>query len=217
MATIRFCFDYISPYAYLAWSQLHALAERTRATVEPEPILFAALLNAHGTKGPAEIPAKRLYVIQDVVRSAKMLGIPLAPPPSHPFNPLTALRLTSLPMDAEVRRKLIDALFAAARGGGPGITEDGILASIAERAGFDGSVAVREAHEAPAKERVRAQTERALQSGAFGVPTMFVGGELFWGYDSLGHLERYLNGAEPADPALLQRWKDLPASANRKI
>jgi 2-hydroxychromene-2-carboxylate isomerase len=58
------------------------------------PVLFAGLLNALGTKGPAEVPPKRLYVFKHAFRLAHGLGVPLAPPPAHPFTPLLALRVT---------------------------------------------------------------------------------------------------------------------------
>src|SRR5262245_66075664 len=113
MAELRFCFDYVSPYSYLAWTQIHALAAKHGRDVAPWPVLFAALLNAAGTKGPAEVPRKRIYVFKDCLRIAHRLGVPLAPPPAHPFNPLVALRVSSLAMDAAKKRALVDALFAA--------------------------------------------------------------------------------------------------------
>src|SRR5947207_2147613 len=109
-STLQFYFDFISPYAYLGWTQIHLLAGRHGSTVEPVPILFAALLNTYGHKGPAEIPPKRAYIFKNVLRLAHRLGVPLQPPPAHPFNPLLALRVASLPMEAGERRRLIDAL-----------------------------------------------------------------------------------------------------------
>ena len=211
---IRFHFDFISPYAYLAWTQIHALAERHRARVEPVPVLFAALLDRHGQKGPAEIAAKRAYLIKDVSRTARRLGVVSAPPPAHPFNPLLGLRLSSLPMPAAIRRALVDALYWATWGGGEGITDRANVAAIATRVGL-GADAVALADQPEAKERVRQQTEDAIAAGAFGVPTMIVDGELFWGVDSLPSLDRFLAGERDVDPELLARWASLPASAKR--
>ncbi len=56
LAPLRFCFDYLSPYAYLAWTRMPALAARHGRAVEPVPVLLAGLLNALGSVGPAEIP-----------------------------------------------------------------------------------------------------------------------------------------------------------------
>ena len=213
---MRFYFDYISPYAYLAWTQVHTLAARHGRTVEPVPVLFAALLNHHGQLGPAEIPAKRLYVFKNVVRIADGLGVPLAPPPSHPFNPLLALRISGLDMDADVRHQLIDGLFAAAWGGGPGVTDAGMVARIADRAGLDGADAVTRAQEPANKERLAAATADAIRAGVFGVPTIDVDGELFWGYDAFDHVDQFLRGEDPVSDELLARWADLPASAHRR-
>jgi 2-hydroxychromene-2-carboxylate isomerase len=88
MSALRFYFDFISPYAYLGWKQVHAFARTHALEVEVVPILFAALLNANETKGPAEIPAKRIFVFKDAYRKAHQLKVPFGPPPAHPFNPL---------------------------------------------------------------------------------------------------------------------------------
>src|SRR5262245_43625018 len=96
--SIRFFFDFISPYSYLAWTQLPQLAQRHSCTVQATPVLFAALLDAHGTKGPAEVPARRRYVMKDIARKAHAFGVPIDVPFAHPFNPLLALRIASLPM-----------------------------------------------------------------------------------------------------------------------
>src|SRR6185503_10008364 len=94
---ILFCFDYLSPYAYLAWKRVHSVVEPHGRVVEPVPILLAAVLDAHGQKGPAEIPAKRVYTFKNVYRVAHAAKIRVEPPPAHPFNPLLALRASSLP------------------------------------------------------------------------------------------------------------------------
>ena len=69
-APLQLYFDFISPYAYLAWTQVHALAARHGRPVQPVPVLFAALLDANGQKGPAEIPRKRVWVFKDTLRHA---------------------------------------------------------------------------------------------------------------------------------------------------
>jgi 2-hydroxychromene-2-carboxylate isomerase len=212
---IRFLFDFISPYAYIAWTQVHAVAERNERRVEPVPVLFAALLDAHGHKGPAEIPPKRLYTFKHVLRLASRLGLPLSPPPSHPFNPLLALRVASLPMADDTRRDLIDRLYDATWADGPGVEDEQVVARMAGDAGLDGAEAVARARSDEGKARLRAQTDAALAAGAFGVPTMLVGSELFWGYDSLADVEMHLRGEDPATPAVLARWAGRPATAQR--
>ena len=214
-APLVFYFDVISPYAYLAWTQIHALAERHGRKVEPAPILFAALLNAYGHKGPAEIPPKRVYIFKDVLRSAARLGVPLAPPPAHPFNPLLALRVASVPMPQDTQRALIHALYRATWGGGGGVeSTPQVVAAIAE-VGLDPEATIREATSEVGKARVRTRTQEALARGVFGVPTIWADGEIFWGLDALGHLDRFLAGHDPIDPAAIARWSSLPSSASR--
>jgi hypothetical protein len=110
---IRFDFDFVSPNAYLAWTRLPALAERHGRALEPVPVLFAALLEAHGQLGPAEVPPKIRWMTRNNLRKAAVLGVELNPPAFHPFNPILALRVSSLVLDPSRRRALIDALFRA--------------------------------------------------------------------------------------------------------
>lgn len=212
-----FYFDFISPYAYLAWTQIHELAGRHGRQVEPAPILFAALLNAHGQLGPAEIPVKRVYVFKDAYRKGHLLGLPpLCPPPTHPFNPLFALRAASFPGDALTRRRFIDALFSATWAEGTGVESEQAVAAIAERSGLPAQEVIAFAKSDPAKAELRNRTQEALAHGVFGVPTVMVDGELFWGTDSLKPLTVFLSGADPVPKHLLERWKKIGASANRK-
>jgi len=213
---LRFLFDYISPYAYLGWTQVHALAAQFQRQVEAVPVLFAGLLRAHGTLGPAEVPAKRAYLFKDVLRRANLLGVPLLPPPSHPFNPLLALRVTCVPMDESSRRRLIYGLYAGAWAGGCGITEPQAVSAIARAAGLDGDALLAAANGAECKERLRRNTEDLVAQGVFGVPTMLVDGELFWGHDAFPALAHFLAGKERLDPELIKRWDALPSSSVRK-
>ncbi len=211
---MHFFFDFVSPYAYLAWTQIHALAQKHGRTVEPVPVLFAALLDAHGTRGPAEIPAKRRYVIKDVARIARAFGVAIDLPPTHPFNPLLALRLASLELERERRRAVVDALYAAAWTERRDISDEAVVAAIARAAGLPDD-AVARAQGAETKARLRAQSDGAIARGVFGVPTIADGDELFFGCDSLPHLERHLRGDPPVPADLVARWETLPASARR--
>jgi 2-hydroxychromene-2-carboxylate isomerase len=214
---IEFCFDFVSPYAYLAWTQLPALGTRVGQDIEPKPVLFAAFLNAHGTKGPAEVPAKRTYLFKDALRVAHRAGVTLVPPPAHPFNPLLALRVAALPLDRRLRVRIIDALFAAAWAGGGGIDSAERVSAVLQAAGIDGAPLLAQAATVESKDRLRQNTDDALARGAFGVPTLFVDDEMFFGFDSFPYIEAYLRGEDPVarHQDLLRRWLDLPAAAQR--
>lgn len=220
---IRFLFDYLSPYSYLAWTQVHTVAARHGALVEPVPVLFAALLDANGQKGPAEIPGKREYTFKDVLRKAALLGVPVAPPASHPFNPLLPLRASSLDeIDPEDRRRLIDGLYRATWVESRAVDQPDVVEDVAREAGLDGPQIVRAARAEETKTRLRAQTEEAIARGVWGVPTLLATHpqkpeELFWGLDSLPHLEAFLRGEDPVPTDATERWATVRPSATRRI
>ncbi len=219
---IDFFFDFLSPYAYLAWTQVHEVAHRHEATVRPVPTLLAALL-AHGqTRGPAEIPAKRVYVFVDTLRTARHLNVPFGPPPAHPFNPLLALRACSIVVDHEgpdAQRRLIDALFAQTWGGqNVGCDTAEKLAQAARAARLDDSSIVERANSDAGKGMLRKNTDSAIARGVFGVPTMTTGpgpSSFFWGLDAFPALERHLAGNENISDADIEKWSGLPMAASR--
>jgi 2-hydroxychromene-2-carboxylate isomerase len=215
-APLRFFFDYVSPYAYLAWTQLPALAGRHGRSVELVPVLFAGVLNALGTTGPAEVPSKRLYVYKHTTRLARDLGVPFAVPAAHPFNPLLALRVTVAVKDAEARHRLVSALYAAAWGGGGGVEGPERVGAVVSSVGLEAHGLLAAAQTPAVKDEVRRNTEELLALGGFGVPTVVADGELFFGLDSLGHLERFLRGEDALTPAEVERLKDLPIAASRR-
>lgn len=215
-ATIRFYFDYESPNAYLAWTQLPALAARHQAVVEPVPILYAALLDAHGQLGPGEQPAKGRWMMKNLFRKAALAGVPLDQPAFLPFNPLLALRVTLL-APAAARAAVIDALFRAVWARRLHVAEPPVVEAILAELGLDGAALVTAAGDPAVKARLRSQTEQAIARGVFGVPTLEVGDELFWGYDDFPFLELHLAGRDP----LPEAWRGdglppPPAAAHRR-
>lgn len=219
MRRLLFHFDFISPFAYLGWTQIHALAARHQLEVTPIPTLFAALLAEGKTRGPAEIPAKRRYFFRDAFRTAHLLGVPIAMPPGHPFNPLLALRVASLPLAAAERDRIITAVYDAVWARGEAIDAPELLTLALERAQLDGPALVARAPEA--KEALRRATDDAIAHHVFGVPTVRVvdeaaeEDELFWGVDSFHHIDRYLSGHDPLQGKDLVALLERPASASR--
>ena len=213
---VRFLFDYISPNAYIAWTQIRELAGRRQASVEPVPVLFAALLAANGLSGPAEIPAKWRWMLRDILRKAARLGIALRPPQSHPFNPLLPLRASCADLADDTRERLIDGLFAAIWVDGRRPDDPCVVADVARKVGIDGADLVASAQGADAKQRLRRQTDDAVRRGVFGVPTMIVGDEIFWGYDDFAHLENFLDGCDTLERDALDEWARVQPSASRR-
>lgn len=210
---LRFHFDYLSPYSYLAWQEMPALARRLDLRLEPTPVLLAGLLDHHGHKGPGEIPPKRRYVFKDCLRRAASLGVPFNPPFSHPFHPLLSLRVTMLDMDPERRLELVTRLFSATWAEGRDMSSTEVVGAICQDVGIPDALG--RIQDPIIKQRLKDATAEAVELGAFGVPTMLVGGELFWGADSVEHLERYLAGDDPVAKMDLGAWDAIPLSAVR--
>jgi 2-hydroxychromene-2-carboxylate isomerase len=211
--TVRFYFDYISSNAYLAWIRLPELAAKHGYTVEPVPVLFAGLLEAHGQLGPAEVVAKALWMGKNNLRKAALLGIPLHRPAFHPFNPLLALRVSSLPLGPQDRDAIITAMFEAVWVKGLHVSEPDVVEKLADELGLEGKILVAQARTPEIKGLLRRQTEEAISRGVFGVPTMEVNGEIFWGYDDLPYLELHLAGKDPLDKEEWKRWISAPKSS----
>jgi 2-hydroxychromene-2-carboxylate isomerase len=215
-APIRFCFDYISHNAYLAFTQLDLLEARFGRAFVLEPVLFAGLLNHWGQLGPAEVPPKARWMMLDVVRKARRLGVPIAAPATHPFVPLLALRATFAEREAARRKPIAAALFRAVWAESVDVSDAREVARVLEAAGLDGERIAAFAQSDAAKAELRAATERAIADGVFGVPSFLVDGELFWGFDDMVHLELHLAGRDPLAPGDPARFTAYRASARRR-
>lgn len=181
MKTLTVYLDFISPYAYLAFERLpQALMGLSYRTVY-KPVLFAGLLKVHGQLGPAEIPVKRDWTFRQVLWLARTYSIPLDLPAAHPFNPLPLLRLAvAREASGAPNRHVCTQIFHHVWRGGASATDgqrlDVLRASVAPP-DDPASDAV--------KARLKANTDEAINAGAFGVPTFVVDGRVFWGLDSL--------------------------------
>ncbi len=206
--TVSWVFDVISPFAYLALPRLRELPGNVELKVVP--VLLAALLDQSGQRGPAEIPSKRRFTYRFVLWRARRLGMPLRMPPAHPFNPLAALRLViAAGSDLRSAAMILEAVF----GEGHDLTDAAVIAELAARLGV---AEPRAALADPAvKQRLRDNTSWAISRGVFGVPTLLVGEELFWGHDAFDMALDYLRDPDAfADPEM-RRLESLPVAAAR--
>ena len=175
-ARLDWYFDFISPFAYLQWRRLRR--DHPEVALNPKPLLFAAILNHVGQLGPAEIPQKRRHTYRIVLWQARAAGIPLHFPPAHPFNPLPALRLC---LAAPDRMQAIDAIFAHIWEHGRLADSVEALADVPASLGIDDPAAIARDE---VKRELLANGEEAMALGVFGVPTLRVRDELFWGNDA---------------------------------
>lgn len=201
-------FDFISPFAYLQWQ---AVKTFTACDITCRPILFAGLLKHHGHKGPAEIPAKRLFTYRHAQWRAQRAGIAMTFPPAHPFNPLPALRLCTA---AGSTPASIDAIFNHLWRDGGSLDSPGGLDALASRLGMTDAATALASPEAKAElERNFAQ---ALACNVFGVPTLVIDGQLFWGEDATGMFSEYLEDRGLFDTPAMRRLAVLPVGVARK-
>ena len=202
-------FDFISPFSYL---QLPAVrAWRERIPVEPKPIAFGAVLSHHGTVGPAEVPGKREFTYRFVQWQAERTGVALRFPPAHPFNPLAALRLC---IAAGSTWAAVEAIYAHVwRDGHPG-TSPAELAGIAQALGVADPESAIGAD--AVKARLRTNTEEAIAAGVFGVPTLEVAGELFWGNDASAMVDDWLADRGRFAGSEYRRIATLPSGVQRR-
>jgi len=204
---LRWYFDFISPFAYLQWPKVRALMRTDR--VLPVPVVFGAVLDAVGQKGPAEIPGKRVFTYRHALWRARQQDIALRFPPAHPFNPLAALRLC---IAAGSTPDAIDAIFDWIWARGEAGDSAAALEPVAARLGLVASAFADES----VKAALRANTEAAIAAGLFGVPTLAIGDALFWGDDAHDLALAVLRDPALLDDPEMRRLATLPEAARRR-
>ena len=212
MKTIEWYFDFISPFAYLQHIQLQkVLNNRQDIQLHYRPILFAGLLKANGHKGPAEIPAKRIFTYRYCHWYARQHNIPFNMPAAHPFNPLTLLRLAIAESNASaVISQLFEHVWVHSQDD-PHFFE---ATSIEHQCGFR-NIAERTA-DSTVKETLKDNTTNAIELGVFGVPTLLVNNELFWGADTTAMAIAFLDNPALLDNDAYQHIDNLPVAQARK-
>lgn len=214
--TVEFYADPISPYVYIGWHRLRALASgRPGLRVVVRPVLLAGLLGHFGQLGPAEIAPKRVFLFKDVVRRCHELGLSLAGPATHPFNPLQALRAVLAAPEAD-RGRALGAIVDAGWGRGIDMADADALAEALDAVGLDGRALLAATAEPAVKQRLTADTTAAAQRGVFGVPTYAVGDELVFGQDRIPDVIHLLAGDDPVDSWQLAAMLARPSGANRR-
>ncbi|MFT4564561.1 MAG: 2-hydroxychromene-2-carboxylate isomerase [Gammaproteobacteria bacterium] len=217
---IDFYFDYISHNAYLVWHLLPDLANKYGYELRAIPVLFAGFLKEYGQLGPAEVAPKLDWMNRNNLRKARLLGIPFNPPKLHPFNPLLLLRLSAQEMPESQRSTLTGCLLRGVWVDSLDPNDSDAVGTYLNNNGIDAAPLIAGASNAQAKEQLRENCDTAVARGSFGVPTMIVGNDVFWGYDDLTYLETLLAGKDPlaeSDIAgYLEGWEVARAAAQHR-
>jgi len=211
MKHITFWFDFLSPYAYLAFEKLPEALKGLSYRVDYRPVLFAGLLKHHGQLGPAEIPPKRDWTYRQVLWLAHAHGIPMDLPAGHPFNPLGALRLAlACGEGGLVNRHVAETVFRQVwRGGGDAADAQRLAALAADLQ------PARDPNGSAVKAELKANTDAAIAHGLFGVPTCEVDGKLFWGFDGLPMLRAWCEGEPWFTGGAWEQAAALPVAKTR--
>lgn len=192
--TVEYYFDFGSPAAYLASTQLPALATDTGATVLWRPMLLGGVFVATGNASPASVPAKGKYIFRDFARFAGRYGVPLKTNPFFPINTLTLMRIAvGLQMGQDPRfMDYCSAMFRAIWVEAQNMNDPATVASVLQASGFDAPALLALASEQAVKDKLKALTEEAVARGVFGAPTFFVADQMFWGQDRLDFVREAL-------------------------
>jgi 2-hydroxychromene-2-carboxylate isomerase len=187
MKSFDFYFDFGSPAAYLAFTQLPALERETQSTAIYKPMLLGGVFQATGNQSPATIPAKGQYTRVDFSRYAKRYGVPFRMNPYFPVNTLTLMRGAVAMQRTQPTQFLAycDAVFQAIWVQSLNMNDPATVGKALSGAGFDPQTFLTLCAEQATKDALKAYTEEAVSRGVFGAPTMFVGTDMFWGQDRL--------------------------------
>ncbi len=185
---VEFFYDYLSPFSYLADTQLPEIARRTGAEIAYRPILMGAIMKSVGNAGPLSIPSKAAYNIAEFQRWAKRYGVPAQFSPYFPFNTIRIVRGAIAAQLVGRFAKFHSAAFRAIWEQAQDLSKEEALQRLLNEAQID--PALIEGDEI--KNRLRANVDEAVERGAFGAPTFFVNGEMFWGNDRLDFVEEAL-------------------------
>ncbi len=193
---VEFFFDYGSPTTYLAYTQLPQIAERTGATIIWRPALLGGIFKETGNRSPAMVPAKSVWMNQDMTRFAKRYGVPFTLNPFFPINTLALMRGAVVAQ----RDGYLDAynavMFTAIWVDGKNLGEIDVVGEVLTTAGLDPAAMMAAIQEPEVKEALKVATMEAVERGAFGMPTLFVGDDMFFGQDRLMFVEEALAAME---------------------
>ena len=191
---VEFFFDFGSPAAYLAWTQLPTIAAAAGATIVWRPMLLGGVFKAAGNASPISVAAKGKWMMADLARFAARYGVPLNFPASFPLNTLPLMRgavgmQMRQPADFE---RYVKAVYEAIFGRGLAMGEPAVIAGALTAAGFDATAFEAMIADPAVKQGLIANTEEAVARGAFGAPTMFVGKQMHFGQDRLDFVAQAL-------------------------
>ena len=194
MKTFEFWFDFGSPAAYLAFTQIPRIEAETGAKAIYCPMLLGGVFQATGNHSPATIPAKGKYIFDDFKRYAKRYSVPFNNNPHFPINTLLLMRGAAGMQQQHPEQFLAycKAVFQAIWVDALNMNDPAIVDATWHKAAFDPQQLIALANDPATKDALKTTTTEAVSRGAFGAPTFFVDGQMFWGQDRLDFVKEAL-------------------------
>lgn len=190
MPRLEFFFDISSPWTYLAFTRIEAVAATGGADLVFRPILVGGVFNAVNDSVYAwrekPNPVKMRYYLKDMADWAREAGIAIGQPPVFPVNSVKVMRGCFVAEEAGVLVPYARALFEAYWGRLEDISRDESIIPVLDEVGLERRAFFDKINSADYKARLRDNTEELIARGGFGSPTMFVDGEdMYFGNDRL--------------------------------
>jgi len=196
--TFEFLFDFGGPNSYLAHKVLPEFCAGHGAEAIYVPVLLGGLFKITNNQAPliryAETPAKRNYEMLEFDRFVKAHKIPFTMNAHFPINSLHLMRGAVAAKHLGCFMPYVEAVMAAMWEEGTNMGDADIVRATLDEAGLDSAALLQKADDAEVKAELVANTEKAAERGAFGVPTFFVGDEIFWGKERLSQVADALVG-----------------------
>ncbi|UAA39244.1 2-hydroxychromene-2-carboxylate isomerase [Paraneptunicella aestuarii] len=194
--SLEFWYEFASPYSYLSALRIGELADKHGFDIKWKPFLLGAIFKSQGMADtPAKLfPAKGNYMWMDVARTAKKYGWRFQKPTVFPAFALQAARIAILSEGQEWEKSFCEQVFQAYFEKDLDIGQDNVIQDILTSLGLDAQDVWQQANSDDNKNKLKAQTQSAIDLGLFGAPTFMVGEEMFWGDDRLEQAIEYLLG-----------------------
>ena len=185
--SVEFFYDFVSSASYLAYKRLPAMVRDAGGRILWKPMVLGGVFKAVGNQSPVHIEAKGRWLFQDMKRTADKHGFGFAVNPAFPLNTITALRgaIAAERIDPQILPSYMDTMFDAAWATGGDLSKPEVVMELLEKADLPANEIANLAQDQAIKDELRANTEEAVERGAFGAPTFFVNGEMHWGQDRI--------------------------------
>jgi 2-hydroxychromene-2-carboxylate isomerase len=195
--TIDFIFDFGSPNAYLAWKVLPSIAARTNTQVNIIPCLLGGLFKLTGNQAPmtafGQVKGKLEYESLETQRFIAKHGLrDFRFNPHFPVNTLLIMRGLLAARRADVGDVYLESVLKAMWEDGKKMDDPAVVAAVLSAAGLDANAILAGTQNPDVKAELVANTSAAADRGAFGIPTFFVGPEMFFGKERLRQVEEEL-------------------------